>query len=235
MPRNRAAGAPRDTAPGRGTNGPRIPVLIAEDHRILRDALRFMLGAQRDISVVGAVGDGAEAVKEAERLSPRVVLMGILLPGLDGIESTRLIAQRCPATGVAILSPHHSPVVVRRAFDAGALGYLTMDCPVQELVRAVRSVSAGKRYLGAGVAERFLEIHREGARPERAVENLTSAERNILRLVVDGRTNPEIANTIGLSRRTVETYRIRLMRKLGIDSVAALVKYAIRHGLAALD
>lgn len=235
MPRNRATGVPRGTAAGRGANGVRISVLLAEDHRVLRDALHLLLRGQRDMSVVGAVGSGADAVKEAERLSPRVILMGIMLPGLDGIEATRLIVQRASGTGVVLLSPHHSPVIVRRALDAGALGYVTKDCPVQEVVRALRAVSAGKRYLGHGLAEHFLDVHRGAARAELTVENLTPTERNILKLVVDGKTNPKIAAAIGLSPRTVETYRIRMMRKLGIESFAGLVKYAIRHGISTLD
>jgi DNA-binding NarL/FixJ family response regulator len=213
----------------------RISVLLAEEHRVLRDGLHHILDGQRDIRVVGAVGDGAEAVREAARQSPRVVVMGILIPGLDGIEATRLIVQRSAATGVVLLSPHSSHAIVRRALDAGALGYVTKDRPALEVVKAVRVVAAGKRYLSHGLAERFLDSYRAGQHGERTMETLTAAERNILKLVVDGKSNPEIASMIGLSRRTVETYRIRLMRKLGIDSLAGLVKYAIRHGIATLD
>lgn len=229
-----------DRVPGRKAGNARaaavrISVLLAENHRVLRDGLQHILNGQGDMLVVGAVGDGAEAVREAARQSPRVVVMGILMPGLDGIEATRLIVQRSAATGVVLLSPHPSPVIVRRALDAGALGYVTKDSPALEVVKAVRAVSAGKRYLSHGLAERFLDVYRGGQRGERTVDNLTPAERNILKLVVDGKSNPEIASMIGLSRRTVETYRIRLMRKLSIDSLAGLVKYAIRHGIATLD
>lgn len=226
---------PRKAQTSRRARTARIPVLLAEEHRVLRDALESVLGARRDILVVGTVADGAAAVKEAERLSPRAILMGILLPGLDGIEATRLIVQRSSGTGVVILSPHQSPVIVRRALDAGALGYVTKDCPLQEIVKALRAVSAGRRYLGQRLTEGFADAYRGAGRAERAVENLTSAERNILKLVVDGKTNPEVAEVLGLSPRTVETYRIRLMRKLGVDSLAGLVKYAIRHGIAALE
>lgn len=238
MPPKGATVVPRRAQARRRAGTARIPVLLAEEHRVLRDALQSLLRARRDMVVVGTVADGAAAVKEAERLSPRAILMGILLPGLDGIEATRLIVQRASNAGVVILSPHHSPVVVRRALEAGALGYVTTDCPVREVLRALRAVAAGRRYLGQGVAEGFYDDYRGAARTERAertVEHLTSMERNILKLVVDGKTNPEVAGVLGLSPRTVETYRIRLMRKLGIESLAGLVKYAIRHGISKLD
>jgi two-component system NarL family response regulator len=207
----------------------------SEAASVLRDALQHVLKGQRDMSVDGAVGDGAQSVREAERLAPHAILMGIGLPQLDGIEATRLIAQRENSPGVVILSPHQSPAIVRRALNAGALGYVSKDCPARDVVRALRAASAGRRYLGNALATRLIEVFRGTAPAERTVEELTSAEHNILRLVVEGRTNAQIAVTIGLSRRTVETYRIRMMRKLGVDNVATLVKYAIRHGLASLE
>lgn len=213
----------------------RISVLLAESHRVLRDALHHVIKGERDMRVVGAVGNGNDLLKEAERLSPRAVLMGIMLPDLDGIEAARRMTQGSAAPGVVILSPHASTPIMRRALEAGALGYVTQDCTLQEVVKAVRAAGAGRRYLGENVAQRFLDTGGDTARSEQHAESLTPAERNILKLVAQGRTNPEVAGVMGLSPRTVETYRIRMMRKLGVDSFAALVKYAIRHGLASLD
>jgi DNA-binding NarL/FixJ family response regulator len=213
----------------------RVSVLLAEGSRVLREALRHVVADQRDMRVVGTVGNGGDALEEAERLSPRTVLLGILLPDVDGIEAARRMTQASSAPGVVILSPHASAPIVRRALDAGALGYVTHDGPLQEVMKALRAAAAGRRYLGESVAAGFIEVPRGASHAERHVESLTPAERNILKLVAEGRTNPEVAGVMGLSPRTVETYRIRMMRKLGLDSFAGLMKYAIRHGLATLD
>lgn len=213
----------------------RVSILLAEGRRVLREALRHVVAGQRDMRVVGTVGNGDDALKEAERLAPRAVLLGILLPDVDGIEAARRMTQGSTAPGVVILSTHGSAPIVRRALEAGALGYVTQDCPLQEVVKALRAAAAGRRYLGEAVAEGFIETPLRAARLERHVESLTPAERNILKLVAEGKTNPEVAGVMGLSPRTVETYRIRMMRKLELESFASLMKYAIRHGLATLD
>jgi DNA-binding NarL/FixJ family response regulator len=196
-----------------------------------------VLKAQPGINVVALAADGGAAIREVERVSPRVVVLGIPMSGMDGIEATRIIAQHGNGTRVLILSTQSSPMMVRRALEAGALGYLTKECSADEVVTAVRAVADGKRYLSQTFAHRFLSVDRgrDGARAGSTVEALTHTERNILKLVADGKSNAEVAELIGLSRRTVETYRIRLMRKLGVDSLPALVKYAIKNGLTSLD
>lgn len=210
-------------------------MLVANDQPILRDGLRAILGGERDIRVVACVGDGSAAVRESERHRPQVALLGIAMAGLDGIEATRIIVERSPAVGVLILSVHSTPVVVQRALDAGALGYLSRECSGDELVQGVRSVAAGSRYLSLGLAEKFLDHHRGVGRGEQAVESLTATERKILKLVAEGESNSAVAKMLGLSPRTIETYRLRLMRKLDIENLAALVRYAIRHGITPLD
>jgi len=215
--------------------GNRISVLVAEEHGVLRDGLLHILGHSSDIEVLVAVGDGEDAVRHAERLSPHVAVMGIAMPSLNGVDATRALAQKSPGTGVVLLSMHASSIVLRRALDAGARGFLTKASNAEEVLSAVRAVAAGRRYVGRGIAERLLEGGRPEQQGDRATEVLTTTERNILRLVAEGRTNPQVAAALGLSPRTVETYRLRLMRKLDIDSLAALVKFAIRNGVIAID
>jgi DNA-binding NarL/FixJ family response regulator len=152
---------------------------------------------------------------------------------MNGIDATRTIVQRKPETGVIVLSMQDSSSVIESALQAGARGYLTKHSAGDEVVRAVREVAAGKRYLGGNVADKVFD--RLGGRGAPAREELTGTERDILRLVADGRSNSEVAAQLRLSTRTVETYRIRLMRKLDLDNLAALVKFAIRHGITSLD
>jgi DNA-binding NarL/FixJ family response regulator len=214
---------------------PKISVLVANDQPILRDGLRCILNAESDIKVTDTVPNGSDAVREIERHPPQVAVLGIAMAGFNGIEATRIITEKNPAVGVLILSVHSTPVVVQRALDAGALGYLSRECSGDELAKAVRSVAAGSRYLSQGLAERFLDHHRGVRRGDQAVETLTATERNILKLVAEGESNPGVAKLLGLSPRTVETYRLRLMRKLGVENLASLVRYAIRHGITPLE
>ena len=226
---------PHRGAPASSRSKSGITVLVANDQPILRDGLRSILNGERDIRVVASVRDGSEAVREIERQRPHVALLGVAMAGLNGIEATRIIVERSPAVGVLILSVHSTPAVVQRALDAGALGYLSRECTGDELIKGVRSVAAGHRYLSQGLAEKFLDHHRGVGRGEEAVESLTATERHILKLVAEGESNPAVAKMLGLSPRTVETYRLRLMRKLAIDNLASLVRYAIRHGITPLD
>ncbi len=225
-----ARGAPAD-APGHS----RISVLVASDEPILRDGLRAILDGERDIRVVASARDGSEAVREIERLRPRVALLGIEMAGLNGIEATRIIAGRSPSVGVLILSAHSAPGVAQHAFDAGALGYLSRDCTGDELVKGVRSVAAGSRYLNPGLAGKLRDRPRDAGRDGHSAESLTASELQILKLVAEGKPNSAVAKMLGLSPRTVETYRLRLMRKLDVANVASLVRYAIRHGISPLE
>lgn len=213
----------------------RIAVLLADDHPVVRDGVRCLLERRPDVRVIAAVADGSAAIREAERLEPHVVVMDITMPGLNGIDATRVIADKMPAVAVIIFSVHSSPIIVRRAIKAGARGYVCKDAATEELVRAVRAVAGGKRYIGQGLAQNLLDVQEGPRNGDRTQEALTTAERNILKLVVEGKSNPEVAATIGLTPRTVETYRLRLMRKLGIENLPSLVRYAIRHGIIPLE
>lgn len=208
-------------------------MLLADDHPVVREGITSLLERQPDLRVVGAVGDGIMAIYEAERLNPDVVVMDITMPGVNGIDATRAIAGKRPEAAVIMLSMHSSPIIVKRAIDAGARGYLLKETAVKEVIKGVRAVASGKTYFAQGLgAQPTAGRFREGGPPEDA---LTSPERQILKLVAEGKSNPEISEIIGLTRRTVETYRLRLMRKLGLDNLPALVKYAIRHGIITLD
>jgi len=212
-----------------------ISVLVANDQPILRDGLRAILDGERDIRVIASARDGGEAVRESERHQPQVALLGVEMAGLDGIEATRIIAERSPSVRVLLLSAHPAPGVARRALDAGARGYLSRECTGAELVKGVRAVAAGGRYLIEELAEKTRARERIAGRDGHGVESLTDSERQILKLVAEGKSNPAVARMLGLSPRTVETYRLRLMRKLDIANVASLVRYAIRHGITPLE
>jgi DNA-binding NarL/FixJ family response regulator len=229
---NVIAGRGRDREPATSRV---VSLLIAEEHGVVRDGLRLILEAAPDVQVVATVGDGADAVRQAERLKPDIAIIGVLMPGLNGIDATRRLVQKNPRIGVVVLSMQAGLSVARRAFEAGALGVLTKTSDRDEVLRAVRAVASGERFVSHGIGGTLLESATALRRGERPVATLTSAELNILRLVADGRTNPQVAASLGLSPRTVETYRQRLMRKLDLGSVAALVKYAIRNGIVALD
>jgi DNA-binding NarL/FixJ family response regulator len=208
-----------------------ISVLVASDHGVMRDCLASMLRAEHDIKVVGAVADAGAALREAERLSPRIVVLGVA----NAVETTRQLAEKTPGAAILIVSATASPLAVRHSLEAGALGYLDGESSADDVVKAIRSVATGRRYLGQGLAEKIVDDRHAPARAPEQVEALTATERNILRLVSEGKSNAEVAEMIGLSARTVETYRLRLMRKLGIGDLASLVKYAIRQGITSLE
>lgn len=207
----------------------RIRVLLADEHGVLRDGLRALLGRCEDISVVAAVNSGGDAVREAVRLSPNVVIMGVSMPVMSGIEASHALAKEAPAIAVLILSMHSSPEMIQLAVRAGARGYMTKEASGEELIGAIRSVAAGKRYAGNRVAEALYDLHQGGG--ENILDRISRTEVEVLRLVAEGRPNSEVAEILRLSPRTVETYRHRLMRKLEIENLASLVRFAIRHGI----
>ena len=211
-----------------------IRVLLADDHGVLRDAMTRLLASEGDFEVVGTASDGSDAVAQAQSLLPEVVLMDVSMPNLSGIEATRRILKMAPGTGIVMLSMHSSEDMVQRAFAAGARGYVLKESGVSEMMNALRAVAAGGRYLGEGV--QVGEGKADGdAGAEPPVDCLTAKEREIVRLLVNGSSNAETAASLGLSPRTVETYRARLMEKLRLEDLPALVKYAIRHGITTIE
>jgi DNA-binding NarL/FixJ family response regulator len=207
-----------------------IRVLLADDHALLREGLRALLAAHPGITVVADVGDGREALRRAEELKPDVLVMDVSMPGLNGIEAAHIIRARCPQTQVVMLSMHSSTEHVFRALRAGALGYVLKESAGKEVFAAVHAVHAGQRYLSPALRDAAAAAAQDAERAG-PLESLSARERQVLQLVVEGRSSAAIARIVHLSPKTVETYRSRLMKKLGVADVPALVKFAIQHGL----
>jgi len=216
----------------------KIRVLVADDHAIIREGLRVMLGNQPDMEVVGSAANGREAVRLVDEHEPDVVVIDISMPELNGIEAISQMLPRHPHIKVIVLSIHETKPYVYRTLKAGAKGYLLKETAGLEVVEAVRAVYRGERYLSqrisdllTNVAFRNLEVPIEVS----PLEQLSPREREILQLVAEGKTSQEIAERLSISPKTVDTYRSRLMRKIGVEDVAGLVKFAIQHGVISLD
>ena len=208
-----------------------VSVMLADDHAVVRDGLRALLEGGSDLQVVGVAGNGREAVAEALRLRPDIVIMDIAMPELDGVEATRRIVERCPETRVLILSMYLSAEHIYRALQAGAQGYVLKESAGEEVVDAIRALRAGKRYLSHRITETVIDDYlREGTNVS-PLDSLSLRERDVLQLVVEGRTNAAIAQALSLSPKTVETYRARIMKKLKVRDTVELVKFSMRHGL----
>jgi DNA-binding NarL/FixJ family response regulator len=211
-----------------------IRVFIADDHAVMRDGLKALLQAAGDITVVGEVANGQEAVRRVPELKPDVVLMDVAMPDLNGIEAARVLREKYPAARIVMLSMYSSSEHVYRALEAGAAGYLLKESAGNEVVTAVRAVHAGNRYLSRAVAQvgEGGTARAGGAGP---IDSLSARERQVLQLVVEGKSSAEIARSVHLSPKTVETYRSRLMKKLGVSDIPALVRLAIQHGITPPD
>lgn len=211
-----------------------ITVILADDHPVVRDGLCFLLDAQQDIKVIGTAVNGLEAVELASKMCPDVAVMDIAMPLLNGIEATQQICSACPHTKVAILSIHFTSVHIQRALQAGAMGYLLKESAGEEVVEAIRAVHAGQRYLSKKIAESVVEdyVRRTG---DDVLQGLSPRERQVLQLIAEGKTSADAAQLLYLSVKTVETYRSRLMQKLGLKDMASLVKFAIQHGIISLE
>ena len=209
----------------------RIRVLIADDHALIREGLRSLLATQANIEVVSIAANGREAVREVQRLRPEIVLMDINMPELNGLEATRQIAERCPSVKVVILSMHATVEHYYQAARTGAWGYLLKESAFEEVAAAIRSVHAGKRFVSTRIAQSF-QTKLASTSP---IDSLSRREREILQLVAEGQSSAKIATLISISPKSVETYRSRLMQKLGLHGLAEMVKFAIRHGLTSVE
>ena len=215
-----------------------IKVFIADDHAVVRDGLKSILEAEGDINVVGTASDGRQAVRQLCKLKPDVVIMDIAMPELNGIEATEQVCETCPSTQVVILSMHATSEYIFRALKAGAKGYLLKESAGQEVVNAVRTVEKGRRYLSQQIEEAVINDYmnrHETAITKSPLDMLSSREREILQLVVEGKPSVEIAGILFISPKTVETYRSRMMQKLKVRDLPGLVKFAIQHGITSLD
>ena len=211
-----------------------IRILIADDHGVLAEGLKHLIEAQPDMQVVGTAGDGREAVRLAREAQPDVVLMDLSMPELNGADATRAILEREPRCRVIVLSMYAEREYVRRALKAGACGYVVKRSAAKEVVDAIRAVYAGQRYLSPRVADVVIDDYTAEDKQD-PLGRLSAREREVLQLLAEGRTGAEIAARLALSQKTVETYRARLVEKLGIRDVAGLVKFAIQRGIVSLE
>jgi DNA-binding NarL/FixJ family response regulator len=212
----------------------KLRILLADDHKILRVGLRSVLEAQEGLEVVAEAEHGRQAVQLAQKLRPDLVLMDIVMPELNGIEATQQILDLCPSTQVIILSIFSTGEHIFRALEAGARGYLLKESAGIEVVKAVRAVHARRRYLSQKISDTAIEDYlrqRKSVKVKSPLARLSPREREILQLVVEGKSSAEIADGLPLSIKTVESYRSRLMKKLGIHNLPGLTKFAIQHGI----
>ncbi|HWD22603.1 MAG TPA: response regulator transcription factor [Burkholderiales bacterium] len=211
-----------------------IRIIIADDHAVVAEGLKHLVEAQADMQVVSLAVDGREAVRQARDLQPDVVLMDLSMPELNGADATRAILERDPKCRVIVLSMYSEREYVRRALKAGAAGYVVKRSAAKEVVDAIRAVHSGQRYLSPRVADVVLDDY-SGVDRDDPLARLSAREREVLQLLAEGRTSAQIAERLSLSQKTVETYRARLVDKLGIRDVAGLVRFAIQRGIVSLD
>lgn len=211
-----------------------IRILIADDHGVVAEGLKHLIEAQPDMHVVAMAGDGREVVRLARDTAPEVVLMDLSMPELNGADATRALLERDPRCRVIVLSMYADREYVRRALKAGASGYVVKRSAAKEVVDAIRAVYAGQRYLSPKVADVVIDDYAAEDKQD-PLARLSAREREVLQLLAEGRTGAEIAARLSLSQKTVETYRARLVEKLGIRDVAGLVKFAIQRGLVSLE
>ena len=215
-----------------------IRLLLADDHQIMREGLKALIEKERGITVVGEAEDGKTTVELARKFSPNVVVMDVAMPDLNGIEATRKIVKAHPNVKVVALSGHVNQGFVREMFAAGASAYVLKQTACEELVRAIRAVVAGKKYLSSEVARGVVDAYVELSEPTSQTpvfSVLTEREREVLQMIAEGQSTKDIGGEIGVSVKTVETHRHNIMEKLNLHSVAELTKYAIREGITAVD
>lgn len=215
-----------------------ITIYLADDHTIIREGLRLILSMNANFSVVGEAGDGRTALKDVVRLKPDIAIMDIAMPELNGIEATELISKQSPGTKVIILSMYSDPEHIYQALKAGAKGFVLKDSAGTDVSEAIMAVNDGQRFFCRKIGDTLIDdyikkrIDSDSADP---MSLLSSRERQTLQLVAEGKTSTEIAVILDVSPKSVDTYRSRLMQKLGIDNLPALIKFAIKHHLVDLD
>jgi DNA-binding NarL/FixJ family response regulator len=213
---------------------PKLRLLLGDDHTLVRHGLRKILEEQPEWTVVSEVGDGREAVREAVLHKPDVAIIDVAMPLLNGVDATQQIVRRVPETRVLMLSMHADEAYVMRALQAGATGYMVKDSAGKELLKAIESVAAGRRYFSPAI-ERL--VHDDTARSPASLgfadryETLSAREREIFQLIAEARSNKEVAALLDISPATVETHRARILQKLDVHNIAEVVLYAVRRGI----
>ena len=214
-----------------------IKILIADDHKIVRDGLRTLIEKQSDMEVFGEAENGRNAVQFALELVPDVVIMDVTMADLNGIEATRQIHKEQPDIKIIALSMHSDRRFVAGMLEAGASGYLLKDCAFEELARAIHSVVSNQTYLSPEITDILVKnyVLKSSVRPSSVYTILSAREREVLQLLAEGKSTKQIANSLYVSIKTVETHRNQIMNKLGIHSIAELTKYALKEGLTSLE
>lgn len=211
-----------------------ITILLADDHRVVRQGLRALLESDPELVVIGEANDGFEAIQLVEKLNPQITIVDIMMPGLGGLEVTRQINNR---TKVVILSMHANEAYVFEALQNGAYGYVLKDSTAEDLVRAIHNVAAGRHFLSPPFSEKAISAYIEKSQPTQfdPYKTLTTREREVFHLVVEGLSNATISTRLSISPRTVETHRSNLMNKLSLHSQADLIRYAIKRGIISME
>ncbi len=209
-------------------------IVIAEDHRILREGLRALISSNPDLDIVGEAEDGRDAIRCVEKLVPDLILLDLSMPRMNGMEAIKEIKKQCPETKILVLTVHRTEEYILATLRAGANGYVLKDATHAELLMAIKSVLMGKRYLSPGVSEKVIEGYLEGRktlRPSTPWGTLTQREREVLKLIAEGYKNKEIADYLYISVKTVEKHRANLMKKLDLHSTSSLTAFAMEKGL----
>ncbi|HEX9271291.1 MAG TPA: response regulator transcription factor [Candidatus Binatia bacterium] len=212
-------------------------IVLADDHKVVRQGLRAVLEANPSFRVIGEAGEGLETTRLAERLRPDVLVLDLMMPGLSGLEVTRQVKKRSPKTHVVVLSMHRDESYVLEALKNGAAAYVLKDSSVEELVKAVIEAVAGRRYLSPPLSESAIDayVQRASTATRDRYDSLSSREREVLQLAAEGHTNAEIGKRLFISPRTVEIHRANMMQKLGLRNQTDLIRYALKRGILSND
>lgn len=222
---------------GEVTNEPKISIVLADNHPILLQGLRTVLDMEKDLVVIGDAGNGLETVKLVRDLIPDILVMDLIMPVLNGLEAAFQINKLSIKTNIVIFSMYDDDEYVLQAMRNGALGYVLKDSSIDELLEAVRQAAVGERYLSLPLSERLVNLYIENIDTitQNPYELLTGREREVLQMVAEGRSNAEMANVLSISRRTIETHRANMMRKLGLKNKTDIIHYAVKHRILPID
>ncbi len=211
-------------------------ILIADDHKIMREGLKSLIAKQKGLEVVGEAENGRVAVQLARKLKPEIVIMDIGMPELNGMDASRQIICELPRTKIIALSMYSDKRFVTEMFKAGVSGYLLKDCAFDELAQAIKSVGSNQKYVSPAIARTVIDSYLNKSLDEcDTSQELTNREREVLQLIAEGMTTKQIANSLNVSVKTIETHRRKIMKKLDIHSIAELTKAAIQKGLTTLE